>query len=202
MFARLEKIYANRALTAEIKWKQWWNLLFPDAGEAPDPRHHDTIIISAANISAIQENFLDMLRGDEDLVALSETELKAVSANLEKLLRAAPIAQHCRRQSRQPRTPRTPATAANLQPWTPRTPATAENLQAIAHTEGPWSAYTIAPDPLVDWDARMPMVGDDSFNLADQGYPGSEGPSFDTSGSNSFGQGFGGSGNLPFGQNL
>jgi len=188
LFAELEEIYDNRTLSPEDKWKQWWKLLFPNAGEAPDPRHHDTISISTANIPAFQESFHSMWRENQVLPALDENQLQTVSTLLEKLLRTAPIIQRYRHQSMQPRTPRTPATAANM--------------QAVAFTAGQSPSYIAnAPEQDFNWCSNMLADLDSRFNSVGQGFPSNGNLSFGSSASDSFGQGFGGSGNLSFEQN-
>jgi hypothetical protein len=167
-FAELEEIYDNRTLSPIDKWKQWWKLLFPDAGEAPDPRHHDTISISTADIPAFQESFYNMWRENQVLPALDEIQLQAVSTLLERLLRTAPIIQRYRHQSMQSRTPRTPAAATNM--------------QAVAYTAGQSPSYVAnSQEPDFTWST----LADLDFTSDGQVLPGSGNLSFGSSASNS-----------------
>jgi hypothetical protein len=220
MFAELEGIYDDRTLSADDKWKQWWNLLFPAAGEAPDPRHHDTISISTASMDTLKRNFLEMWRANGNLPHLNVTAKEEAATTLvETLLRTTSVIQQRRRQSMHPRTTRTRHTAST-QPCTPhtlaaeatlqflasQTPLTTENLQDIPYMGGSSSAYAGTSDQILDdWDSRMSTVGngDDegTFNSVDTGYAIGRVASYNASSSTAFSNEYGEVVNLPYEQN-
>lgn len=185
MFAGLEEIYDNRTLSPDNKWKLWWKLLYPHAGEAPDPRHHDTISISTANLPEYMGLFRNMWDKEEGVPAANETELQTVLMLVEKLFRSCPIIQRCQRRSMQPRTPRTPATAPNM--------------QAVAYAAGPSPAYIAnAPEQEFSWDGTMVSGDDGPYCLVNPASLSSGSIPFGSGTTNSFNQGLGGSGSLPF----
>ncbi|RYP57374.1 hypothetical protein DL769_009528 [Monosporascus sp. CRB-8-3] len=101
-------IYDDKNLTHDEKWIKWWRLFSPNAGEMdnPDPRHHDTVTISTADIPALQGIFQDMWQSDNLLPPLDDEQKQKASILLDKLLRLLPTVHRHRHRKTQAQTER------------------------------------------------------------------------------------------------
>ncbi|RYP20506.1 hypothetical protein DL765_002751 [Monosporascus sp. GIB2] len=126
-------IYDDKTLTHDEKWIKWWRLFSPNAGEMdnPDPRHHDTVTISTADIPTLQGIFQDMWQSDNLLPVLNDEQKQKASILLDKLLRLLPTVHRHRHRKNQPRTERD-----NLAAMTP---------QPIAHAAVSLSPFSAPP---------------------------------------------------------
>ncbi|KAJ8130925.1 hypothetical protein O1611_g2705 [Lasiodiplodia mahajangana] len=97
-------VYEKKDLNHVEKWIKWWKLLYPNTDDAdiPDPRHHDAISLSTADIPKVQVMLHEMWDSNPLLPPLTDEQKQILSVLLSKLLQLSTVAPS-RRQPRKPR---------------------------------------------------------------------------------------------------